>query len=278
MRIVITGSDGMLGSDLMRVLGQKHRVIGLTRKDANITEFDKTVKAISDLKPELVIHCAANTHVDGCEQYPESAYSANGLGTRNVAVGCQKAGAAMVYISTDYIFDGTKPEPYLEWDQPSPINVYGRSKLIGEQYTASLLSRYYIIRTSWLYGRRGRNFVAMVLRRAEEGKPLSVVDDQVGSPTYTLDLAGKIGEIIERERYGIYHVTNSGTCSWYQFAQKIVEISGHKLEIRPVKSSEYRTPARRPANSVLRNLALELEGIGILRHWQEAVEDFIREL
>lgn len=271
----------MLGSDLLRAIYNRpgYIAMGLTRQDADITDPDKITRAIVELKPDVVIHCAANTDVDGCQLKPESAFSVNALGTRNVALACQRAGAAMVYISTDYVFDGTKTEPYLEWDRTAPINVYGHSKLAGEWYTASLLDRFYIVRSSWLYGKNGKSFVTTILKLAQERKRLSVVTDQIGSPTYTPDLAMKLVEIVESGRFGIYHVTNSGHCSWYDFARKIIQYAGlYDAEVIPIKSSEFPTPTRRPANSVLRNLALELEGIQLLRPWQEALADFLNEI
>jgi dTDP-4-dehydrorhamnose reductase len=280
MKIVITGATGMLGSDLMRVVGSTYDVVGLSSKDANITDLDKIVGLIESLKPDLVIHSAANTDVDGCELNPDATFLVNSIGTRNVALACQRINAALMYISTDYVFDGQKPEPYVEWDQPNPVNTYGRSKLAGEKYVSELLSRFYIIRSSWLYGKLGRNFVYTILKATREGKKrLTIVDDQVGSPTYTYDLATKISEIIEKERYGIYHITNSNYCSWFEFTKQILRLAfnaaGHEISLVPIKSHEYATPTRRPNNSVLRNYVLELERIPLLRPWDAALGEFL---
>lgn len=268
----------MLGQDLMAVLSPNHTTIGLSTKDFDITNLDATIAALDRLRPDLLIHSAANTNVDGCELNPDAAYHVNGVGTRNVAVACARLQAAMVYVSTDYVFNGQKGEPYVEWDTPGPLSVYGRSKWLGEQFTAGQLTRYYIVRSSWLYGKHGKNFVNTILRAVRSGRsPLRVVHDQVGSPTYTHDLARKIAELITKERYGIYHITNSEHCSWYDFAQRIVAEAGLSIELQPIKSHEYPTPTPRPANSVLRNYMLELERMPLLRPWHAALQDYIRE-
>ena len=220
----------MLGSSLLERLKKKYSIKGITIEDADITDFDAVVKVIRKIRPDIVIHTAGYTKVDDCESNINLAYRVNGIGTRNVAVACQRIDASMVYISTDYVFGGTKDSPYIEFDAVSPLSVYGKTKLAGEEFVRQILNRFYIIRTSWLYGAGGVNFVDTIINKvntvgAEGNVPLKVVDDQTGSPTYTKDLADKIGEIIDRERYGIYHVTNSGSCSWFEFAKKIIDIS-----------------------------------------------------
>mgnify|MGYP003393399497 CR=1 FL=1 len=276
-KVVVTGSNGMLGSSLFEQLKKKYSIKGITIEDADITDFDAVVKVIRKIKPDIVIHTAGYTKVDDCEGNSLLAYKVNGIGTRNVAVACQKIDASMVYISTDYVFDGTKNTPYIEFDAANPLSVYGKSKLAGEIFVQQILSRSYIIRTSWLYGAGGTNFVDTIINKAKTEKVLKVVDDQFGSPTYTKDLANKIGEIIDKERYGTYHVTNSGSCSWFEFAKKIVEYSNIKgVDVIPIKSNALNRPAKRPANSVLQNFMLELEAIPLLRHWEEAVGEYIR--
>ncbi|MBI1745720.1 MAG: dTDP-4-dehydrorhamnose reductase [Acidobacteria bacterium] len=277
MRIAVTGATGMLGHDLVESLSPRHTVIGFSSADFDITDIDKTLAMVADARPDLLIHSAANANVDGCELNPEPAYQVNSLGTRNVALACAKIQAAMVYISTDYVFNGQKSGPYVEWDTPNPLNIYGRSKWWGEQLVTGLLTRFYIVRSSWLYGKNGGNFVDAIRRAAQSGRnPLRVVQDQVGSPTLTSDLAEKLAEVIEKERYGTYHITNSGHCSWFEFAQRIVELAGMTVDIQPIKSYEYPTPTARPSNSVLRNYVLELERIALLRPWHEALAQFIR--
>ncbi|MFZ3066059.1 MAG: dTDP-4-dehydrorhamnose reductase [Nitrospirota bacterium] len=275
-KVLITGSNGMLGSSLLEQLKKKYSIKGITIEDADITDFDAVVKVIRKIKPDIVIHTAAYTKVDDCESNSLLAYKVNAVGTRNVAVACQKIDASMVYISTDYVFDGAKDSPYIEFDSANPISVYGKTKLTGEEFIRHILNRFYIIRTSWLYGAGGTNFVDTIINKAKTEKELKIVDDQRGSPTHAKDLADKIGEIIDKERYGTYHVTNSGSCSWFEFAKKIVDIShiGH-IRLISIKSSELNRPAKRPANSVLQNFMLELEGIPLLRHWEEAVREYV---
>jgi dTDP-4-dehydrorhamnose reductase len=276
MSLLITGSNGMLGKALVERLSKKYSIKAITREDADITDLDEIAKVIKKTKPDIVIHAAAYTKVDDCESNSIHANKINAIGTRNVAVACQKIDASMVYISTDYVFDGAKESPYTEFDITNPISVYGKSKLAGEKFVRQMLNRFYIVRTSWLYGEGGVNFIDTIINKAKTEKVLKVVDDQFGSPTYTKDLADKIGEIISRERYGIYHVTNSGSCSWFEFAKKIVEYSNIKgIDVIPIKSNALNRPAKRPANSVLQNFMLELEAIPLLRSWDEAVGEYV---
>ncbi len=280
MRIAVTGAGGMLGSALCDRLKDRHEIIGLTHKDLDILDKERVGIRISNFKPDIVIHCAAYTDVDGCESDPDRAYSVNGLGTRNIALACAETGATMVYISTDYVFDGRSHRPYTELDNPNPINTYGLSKLMGERYVQSILNRCFIVRTSWLFGRNGKNFVRTVLRLVGEQRGagiLRVVDDQVGTPTYTSDLAEKIEELLVKGGYGIYHVTNSGYCSWYEFALKIIDLSGiHNVKLEPIKSWEAGRLADRPNLSVLENMVLRLEGIEPLRRWEDALSEYLK--
>ncbi len=283
-RIIVTGAGGMLGRDLLSALSGCD-VYGLTHSDLDITNVNLVARVFDDMRPDIVIHSAAYTDVDGCELDPDKAYRVNALGTRNVTVAANRVKCVMVYISTDYVFDGTKDSPYVEWDEPNPLNAYGMSKLLGEEFVRELSDRFYIVRTSWLYGRGGKNFVDTILKKAETEKSLRVVDDQRGSPTYTKDLASKIIEVIGlnkglqmagrvagvSQRYGIYHITNSGYCSWYDLAREIV---GNSIKVIPIKSTEIDRPAKRPKNSVLENRMLLLEGIGTLRPWKEALKDY----
>ena len=276
-KVLITGSNGMLGSSLLGQLKKKYSIKGITIEDADITDINAITKVITKAKPDIVIHTAGYTKVDDCEGNSLLAYKVNAIGTRNVAVACQKIAASMVYISTDYVFDGTKNTPYIEFDAANPLSVYGKSKLAGEEFIRQILNRFYIIRTSWLYGKGGTNFVDTIINKAKTEKVLKVVEDQRGSPTYTNDLADKIGEIIKEEKYGIYHITNSGSCSWFDFAKKIIDIRNiGPIRLIPIKSSELNRPAKRPANSVLQNFMLELEGIPLLRSWEEAVREYVR--
>ncbi len=274
MKIALTGSDGMLGHDIVTVFNDDTDLINFTINDFDITDLDKSLSKIRDAKPDYLIHTAAYTDVDGCEQDPEKAYLINGLGTRNIAMACEEIKCPIIYISTDYVFDGMSEVPYSEWDLPAPINKYGLSKLIGEQYVTSLTNRFYIIRTSWLYGRNGKNFVETIVKLLSEKDEIDVVNDQVGSPTYTYDLAEKLKEIIGRG-YGIYHITNSSSCSWYEFASEIAKLTSGKTIIKPTTTEKFNLPAKRPSYSVLDNTMLRLEGMKELRHWKEALQSYI---
>jgi dTDP-4-dehydrorhamnose reductase len=274
LKIALTGSDGMLGSDIKNVFSDV-KLIGLTLHDFDITDLDKSVKAIKEIKPDYLIHTAAYTDVDGSESNPDTAFLVNGIGARNIAMACEEIRCPVIYISTDYVFDGTKKETYNEWDKTNPINMYGLSKLLGEQFVKSLTNRFYIVRTSWLYGRNGKNFVDTIIRLLSEKGSIDVVNDQVGSPTYTYDLARKLRELIGRG-YGTYHVTNTSHCSWYEFAVEIARAKGINKKINPMTSEKLNRPAKRPAFSVLNNTMLKLEGLEPARHWKEALKDYLK--
>ncbi len=273
MKIALTGSDGMLGCDISSVFSDV-QLTAFTLSDFDITDLDKSISVIKKINPDYLIHTAAYTDVDGSELDPEKAYLINGIGTRNVAIACEEIKCPIIYISTDYVFDGTKKEPYDEWDMPNPVNQYGLSKLLGEKFISSLTNRFYIVRTSWLYGKNGKNFVDTITRLLSEKKEIEVVDDQVGSPTYTYDLAEKLKEIIGRG-YGIYHITNSSSCSWYEFASEIARLKSGKTKIKPTTTEKFNLPAGRPSYSVLDNSMLRLEGMKELRHWKEALQDYL---
>jgi dTDP-4-dehydrorhamnose reductase len=274
MRIIITGAKGQLGVELMNVLSHTNPVLGMDLADHDITH-PLYIDYICKFSPNLIIHSAAFTDVDGCETDPQQAYLVNAIGTRNVALACQKSKCAMVYISTDYVFDGKKKEPYHEFDQPNPLSVYGRSKLAGEQYVQTLLDHFYIVRTSWLYGPSGKNFVKTILNLAEKEDRLRVIKDQKGSPTYAPDLALALAHIIREPYYGVYHVTNQGSVSWHGFAKEILRLRGIDKKVEAITTKEFGRPAPRPANSVLQNYILELTGLYQMRPWQEALEEFL---
>ncbi len=281
MRIVITGAEGQLGVELMRALGVHGEVIDTTLANLDVTD-PRCAEKLASLRPGWVVHAAAATDVDGCEGEPERAMTVNAEGTRRVAEGCRRAGAGLIYLSTDYVFDGRKRTPYTEEDPPAPLNVYGWSKLEGEHATRKLASRWAIIRTAWLYGIHGKNFVKTILEKAAGGERLRVVDDQVGSPTYAADLADAVGLLLSRlsagaaqaERLtGLYHVTNSGSCSWYEFARQILRLSSRlgAIPLERITSGELSRPARRPAYAVLENAAWRTAGLPPLRPWPEAL-------
>jgi dTDP-4-dehydrorhamnose reductase len=269
----------MLGQALLPVLQPSHRVTGLGSKDCDIRDEGAVRHTVRDHEPELVIHLAAYTDVDGCELDPLRAEESNGTGTRNVAQACAEVSAGLLYISTDYVFDGRKDTPYGEADAPNPINVYGHSKLLGERHVQALVGRHIIVRTSWLFGLRGKNFVATILRMARQQRELRVVNDQRGSPTYVRHLSLTLAEMVGSNAYGIYHVTAFGSCTWFEFAQRIVQHSGIRdVRVVPVSSEEFARPARRPANSVLENRRLIMQHMGLLPHWEEGLTAYLEEL
>jgi dTDP-4-dehydrorhamnose reductase len=279
MRILITGANGMLGTALLPVLRKRHQVWGIDVQDCDICDGGAISAVLHTRQPELVIHLAAYTNVDGCEANPRIAEETNSIGTRNIATACAEVDAAMLYVSTDYVFDGTKIGAYLEDDPPKPVSVYGRSKLKGEQHVRAILKRYFIARTSWLYGPNGKNFVTTILKAAHQQKVLRVVNDQHGSPTYTRHLSLKIGELAETQAYGVYHTTGSGTCSWFELARAILNLWPLEgVEVLPITSDESGRAARRPANSVLENRALKQAHLELMPHWKVALAEYLDEI
>ena len=274
MKIFLTGSEGMLGYDIVRVF-DNFEMTCPTRHALDITALDDVINAVRESRPDCIIHAAAYTNVDGAEAEPEAAYKVNGKGTRNLVMAAEELRVPIVYISTDYVFDGSKTGQYDEWDRTSPVNQYGLSKRMGEDFVSSLTNRYYIVRTSWLWGKNGKNFVDTISRLLDERESLDVVDDQRGCPTFTYDLAVKLRELIQKG-YGTYHITNSCDCSWHGFASKIAELRGIRKKINPVSTDKFPRPAKRPVNSVLGNTMLRLEGIEPARRWEEALEDYLK--
>ena len=275
MKILITGSNGMLGHDLREVLKDNHELILTTSKTLDITDKDSTIKCIKENKPDVVINAAAYTDVDGCETNQELAYAVNGEGVRNLALGCRQAGCSLVHISTDYVFDGTARDPIEEDGEIGPISIYGKSKLKGEEAILEILDKYFIVRTAWLYGINGKNFPKTMLGLAEDHSEITVVYDEVGTPTYTPDLAYGISKLIETDYYGTYHLTNSGSCSWCEFAKYIFEVADIDVNVVPVTASEFSRPASRPSYSVLKNKKWVENGFKPLRDYKEAIKEYI---
>lgn len=273
MRIVVTGSEGQLGRSLLAILND-HEVLPVDLPGHDITQTGEIVQTISSFQPDLVIHGAAFTDVDACETDPDTAYRVNALGTRNVALACQQVDAPMVYISTNEVFDGTASEPYLEFDEPHPVGTYGRSKLAGECYVRDLLSRFYIVRTAWLFAEGGNNFVEKIIEAAQERGSLRVVTDEISSPTYAPDLAQAVLSLIQEPHYGIYHLTNEGICPRYNFAIRILELAGlSATSVEPITSKQYKRVCTPPPYTPLRNYCGAAAGI-VLRPWEEALEDY----
>ena len=272
MRIVITGALGQLGKALQHALTEADLVL-IDLPDWDITD-PQSVALMANLKPEVMIHCAAMTDVDGCARNPDLAYQVNAFGTQNVALACQRSGAAMVHISTNEVFDGTATEPYREFDSRHPINPYGASKLAAEQIAARLVNKLYIVRISWLFAPGGNNFVGKITAAADKHGRLRVVTDEVANPTYAPDLADAIAHLIQTEHYGNYHLVNEGYCSRYEFALEILKQSGREsVPVSPITSDEFQRASRPPPFAPLCNTLGAALGI-TLRPWQETLSDY----
>ncbi len=270
-RIVITGAKGQLGVELIHLLHREYHVFAPTREELDITQKRLVEQYIEDVKPYAIIHSAAFTKVDEAEIDPSMPILVNAVGTRFIATAAERIGARMLYISTDYVFDGAQQSPYAEEDIPSPINVYGLSKLAGEKFVASICSKYSIIRTSWLYGRYKDNFVANVVEMVRQDKKIRMIDDVIGSPTSTKDVAAFIKYLLRIDSHGIYHASNAGSCSRYEFALSIIKMKGIKGTITPCKSEDFPVLARRPKNSVL----ISRRGMPPMQHWKSALQDYM---
>ena len=279
MRVLVTGAGGQLGREVVETFSLAgDDVAACDHAALDVADRDQVLQVIGAAAPDAIVHAGAWTDVDGCERGPDRAYAVNALGTRHVAEAARLVGARVCYVSTDYVFDGTADRPYREWDPPNPVSVYGRSKLAGE---AVLGPADTVVRTSWVCGRHGRNFVKTILAKALEGGPLHVVDDQHGCPTFTEDLAGMVRRLVVARRPGVFHVTNQGATTWYRLARDIVAAAGLDVEmVRPITTAEMQPPrpAPRPASSVLDNAALRLSGIPLLPDHHEPLERLVKEL
>jgi dTDP-4-dehydrorhamnose reductase len=273
MKILVTGANGQLGREIARQ-GSGHELILTDVTKLDITDNAAVRDFFRTVKPQAVIHCAAYTNVDAAESDVDGAFRVNVVGAQNIAAGCLESGARMVYVSTDYVFDGTKQEPYREFDPVRPQSVYGVTKEQGESIVRQILGRHYILRTAWLYG-DGNNFVRTMLRLAEQNPSLRVVDDQVGTPTSTVDLARAIFTVLQSDSYGTYHATCQGQCSWYDFACEIFHQAGKQVTVTPVTTAEFPRPAKRPAHSVLDNYMLRMTVGDLMRPWQEALAEYV---
>lgn len=267
--VLVTGANGMLGQDLCPILEDNgYEVVETDVDTLDITDINSVKTVLESEKPDVVIHCAAYTNVDKAEEDLKTAELINVTGTENVADVCGKLGITLVYISTDYVFDGTKDEPYEPDDRTNPLNNYGMTKFEGEEAVRSLCDKYYVVRTSWLYGHHGKNFVETMLQLGKTQKELKVVDDQIGCPTWTVDLSNTIVELLESEEFGTYHACGSGCTSWFGFAQEIFKMAELKVGLKPCTTSEFPRPAKRPEFSVMDNG-------GLLRDWRFALRDYL---
>ncbi len=279
MKVLVTGSNGQLGYDVVKEL-QKQNIecYGATRKEFDLVDFEATKNFIINYMPDVVIHCAAYTVVDKAEDEQGLCYLVNASATENIAEICKKINAKMLYISTDYVFDGTKDGFYEVDDEPNPINVYGKTKLMGEQAVQRILDKYFIVRISWVFGEHGNNFVKTMRQLGKERKEINVVADQYGSPTYTADLAPLLVEMIQTDKYGIYHATNEGLCTWAEFAEEIFKIVDMDVKVNHITTAEYPTKAKRPLNSRLSKNSLIMNNFNKLPLWQKSLKIFVDKL
>ncbi|NMO96719.1 dTDP-4-dehydrorhamnose reductase [Paenibacillus lemnae] len=283
MKVLVTGAGGQLGQDIVSAYVKSgHCVLACGRSELNITDSEQCHRVISSYQPDCIVHCAAYTNVDAAESDIKAAYRINAAGTRNVAVAAEETGAKLIYISTDYVFDGASEQPYYEYDNTNPQSVYGKSKRAGELLVQSLCSRWFVVRTSWVFGLHGTNFVKTMLKLGRDKSQLQVVNDQKGSPTYTVDLANFLLELSGTQQYGIYHASGSGSCTWYEFTQAILEEAQKHLNwpvtarLEPCTTDEFPRPAPRPKNSVMEHMSIRTNGFADFPHWREALRQFLQ--
>lgn len=284
MRIALIGANGQLGSDLVKVLRPNHDLTPLTHADVEVTDPESVEKMMQRVEPDVVLNMAAFHKVDVCEDEVERTFAVNTYGVRNLASACRAHGTTLAHMSTDYVFGGDRDRatPYVETDLPAPINIYGVSKLAGEHMVRYMLERAFIFRVAGLYGvagssGKGGNFVELMLRLAHEGRDIRVVDDQRTTPTYTADLARQIEAVIQTDRYGLYHATSQGDCTWYEFAAEIMRQSGLSPNLSRARTGDFGEKATRPAYSVLENQALRAIGMDMMRPWQESLAAYLEE-
>ena len=283
MKVLVTGAKGQLGYDVINELTKRgHVAVGVDIDDMDITDPVSVATTIDKVHPNVVIHCAAWTAVDKAEQFPDKVYEVNALGTKYIAEACKSVNAKMVFISTDYVFEGVGDTPYEVTDARKGLSVYGKTKMQGEDFVMQILDEYYIVRITWAFGVNGNNFVKTMLKLAESRKELNVVNDQIGSPTYTKDLAVLLCDMAETDKYGVYHATNEGYCSCYEFATEIFRQAGKSVKVNPVTTDEYLKmvpqQAKRPLNSRLSKDALDGAGLKRLPPWQDALARYLKEI
>lgn len=283
-KILVTGCNGQLGREINRIYaGSSEYEIFNTDvfqpevTELDITDIDKVLKLVREVKPYAIINCAAHTGVDACETDRDNAYRINAVGPRNLSIAATEAGAKLVHISTDYVFDGKAAKPYVEFDIPNPQGMYGATKLAGEEFVKQFAKDFFIIRTAWLYG-DGKNFVKTMLRLSRTKDEVSVVGDQFGAPTSTVELARAIAALLPTENYGLFHGTCEGMCSWAEFAEKIFSLAGKKTKVKAITTEEYGAPAARPAYSVLENYMFKLTTDVRFAQWEEAAELYVKSL
>lgn len=274
--ILVTGSTGQLGSDVVKeLLKRGYSTLSPNRSELNLCSEDNIRNYILNSSCEAIVHCAAYTQVDKAEDEKDLCIKINATATKHIAKCAKILDIPMIYISTDYVFDGTKDGKYTENDETNPINIYGESKLAGEKYVQEILDKYYIVRTSWVFNINGKNFIETMLRLSKANNQLSIVNDQIGSPTYTKDLSRLLVDMLETSKYGLYHATNEGYCSWYEFANTIFKLANINIDIKAINSNEYASRAKRPMNSKLSKDKLIEYGFKPLPHWEDALKDYL---
>ena len=275
MKVLVLGANGQLGYEFSNFLKDKAEVFAFSHNEFNILDFTKLVNKFYEISPDVVINCVAYTKVDQAEKEQDLAYQVNAIGAKNVSFASFKVKAKVVYFSTDYVFDGTKGYPYNEFDKPNPISIYGKSKLLGEVYTEEHNPNHLILRISWLYGINGSNFVKTIIKLSKEKGELKVVNDQIGTPTYTLDVVKQTWKLIQNDIVGLYHSSNTGQTTWFEFAKRIVEKLNISVKVLPIKTDEFPALAERPTFSVLDNYLLKLKNKNIMQNWEEAFDEFV---
>lgn len=274
--ILVTGSTGQLGSDVVKeLLKRGYSTLSPNRSEFNLCSEDSIRNYILNSNCEAIVHCAAYTQVDKAEDEKDLCIKINATATKHIVKCAKILDIPMIYISTDYVFDGTKDGEYTENDETNPINIYGESKLAGEKYVQEILDKYYIVRTSWVFNINGKNFIETMLRLSKTNNQLSIVNDQIGSPTYTRDLSRLLVDMLETNKYGLYHATNEGYCSWYEFANTIFKLANINIDIKAINSNEYASRAKRPLNSKLSKDKLIEYGFKPLPHWEDALKDYL---
>jgi len=282
MKVAITGANGQLGSDVVKAfVAAGHEVVGLTHADIEVADLDSVMGCLRAIRPAVVVNTAAMHHVENCERQPEQAFAVNAMGARNLATAAQELHAVLMHVSTDYVFDGEAGIPYEERDLPRPLSVYGNSKLAGEYFVSTMLERYYVLRTSAIYGTnpcraKGRNFIELMLKLASERSELHVVDDEFVTPTATAELAEQMVVLSSSDCYGLYHATSEGSCSWFEFAQAIFAATGTRVTLKPAAPGEFPAKVPRPKYSVLENRGLKEQGINVFRTWQEGLAQYLQ--
>lgn len=284
MKVLVTGVKGQLGYDVVNELEKRgHKAVGVDIDEMDITDEKKVSEVMQSVNPDAVIHCAAWTAVDKAELFPDKVYAVNALGTKYIAEECKRLGSKMAFISTDYVFEGTGEKPYETGDERKGLSVYGKTKIQAEDFVTAILDKYYIVRITWAFGKNGNNFVKTMLKLADRGKTeFNVVNDQIGSPTYTPDLARLLVDMVETDKYGVYHATNEGYCSCYEFACEIFKQAGKSVKVNPVTTEEYLKlvpqQAKRPLNSRLDKSLLDVVGFKRLPTWQDALTRYLKEI